>query len=423
MKGCNFHIIYGIVWYSRNMSKMRFRWLWVIIALEVLAIAGLLIWALAFRQTNQPTQEQTNQPAQDEPSYNAPQVELRQVATGFARPTAIASMPMASDKRLFIIEQVGTVRVINEDKSVDSTPFLDIRSKVLNNGEMGLLGLAFHPKVTENNFFYVNYVDRSRNTVIARYTIGPNGRADQNSEKILLKIPQPYTNHNGGQLAFGPDGYLYIGLGDGGSAGDPNNRAQNKDELLGKILRISVDPYDIPAGNPFASGGGRPEIWALGLRNPWRFSFDRQTGDLYIADVGQGELEEINFQPSTSRGGENYGWRCFEGPRAYNTDGCESENAYVKPILEYDHSDGRCSITGGYVYRGSQYPALIGRYFYGDYCNGQIFYAQQAGGNWESALAIATTIKISTFGENSVGELFVADYDGGTIYQIIDTAN
>lgn len=416
----------GMLWYSRSMSKMRFRWLWVIIVLEVLAIAGLLVWALAFREPDQQPQDTKDPPAQTEPTYNAPQVELNQIATGFTKPTAIVSMPTVSDKRLFVVEQAGTIRVINEDKSVSSTPFLDIRSKVQNNGEMGLLGLAFHPKVAENNFFYVNYVDKSRNTVIARYTIGADGKADRNSEKVLLKIAQPFVNHNGGQLAFGPDGYLYIGLGDGGSAGDPGNRAQNKDELLGKILRINADegdPYSIAAGNPFASGGGRSEIWVLGLRNPWRFSFDRQTGDLFIADVGQGELEEINFQPNTSRGGENYGWRCYEGSRAYNTDGCQDADAYVKPILEYDHGDGRCSVTGGYVYRGSQYPALIGRYFYGDYCNGQIFYAQQTDEKWESALAIATTIKISTFGENSTGELFVADYDTGTIYQITDTAN
>lgn len=414
---------------------MRFRWLGVIVALEVLAIAGLLIWALVFREPDRSSQ-QTNEPSSTEPVYNAPQVELNQIATGLAKPTVIASMPSADDKRLFVAEQAGLIRIINEDKTVNSTPFLDIRSKVLNGGEMGLLGLAFHPKVTQNNFFYVNYIDRGRNTVIARYTIAADGMADQNSEKILLKVAQPFANHNGGQLAFGPDGYLYIGLGDGGSAGDPDNRAQNKQELLGKILRIDVDsgdPYAIPPDNPFVGGAesDKKEIWAFGLRNPWRFSFDRQTGDWFVADVGQGDWEEINYIPANDprgevyswRGGDNFGWRCWEGDRQYNSEGCNEGFENIFPILQYNHDDGRCSVTGGYVYRGSQYPALAGRYFYGDYCNGQIFYAQQTDDKWESALAIATSLKISTFGENSAGELFVADYDTGTIYQITDTAN
>lgn len=407
---------------------MRFRWLWVIVALEVLAIAGLLIWALAFRDSNQPAQEQTKQPTQTEPSYNAPQVELSQIAGGFTQPTAIASLPSANDKRLFVAEQAGTIRIINQDKSVASAPFLDIRSKVQNNGEMGLLGLAFHPKVAQNNFFYVNYVDKSRNTVIARYTIAADGKADRNSEKVLLKVAQPFANHNGGQLAFGPDGYLYIGLGDGGSAGDPNNRAQNREDLLGKILRIDVDsgdPYTIPSDNPFVGGAetDKKEIWAVGLRNPWRFSFDRQTGDLFIADVGQGEWEEINLQPSNSKGGENYGWRCYEATNMYKSDDCQSADTYQQPIIKYDHGENRCSVTGGYVYRGKAYPALDGLYFYGDYCNGQIFAAKQLDNTWEWAIATFAPLKISTFGENSTGELFVADHAAGTIYQITDTAN
>jgi len=391
-------------------------------------IGGLLVWGLVLRDPGKEPTGRTDTSQQTESSYKTPVVELAKVAEGFTQPTSLISTPSSTDGRLFVVEQGGMVRTIKADKSIDKTAFLDIRSKVQNKGEMGLLGMAFHPKVAENNFFYVNYVDKSRNTVIARYTIASSGVADKNSEKVLLKIKQPYENHNGGQLAFGPDGYLYIGLGDGGDAGDPGNRAQNKEDLLGKILRINVDagnPYDIPADNPFVGGPAtdKHEIWAFGLRNPWRFSFDRQTGDLFIADVGQGNLEEINFESANSRGGENYGWRCWEGEQPFNTDGCNEGFEMIKPILQYDHSDGRCSVTGGYMYRGKTYPALDGRYFYGDYCNGQIYYAQSGEDGWQSALAIATTLKISTFGESGTGELFVADYEGGTIYQLTDTAN
>lgn len=408
------------------MSKMRLRWLWIVVALEALGIAALLVWGLVLRDSNtQSTPDQSSEQTQTEPTYNPPRVELVQIAEGFSQPVAIASMPDASDARLFVVEQGGTVRILNADKTVAETPFLDISSKVQNDGEMGLLGLAFHPKVAENNFFYVNYVDKSRNTVIARYTIAEDGTADSGSEKVLLKIRQPFANHNGGHVTFGPDGYLYIGLGDGGSAGDPGNRAQNKDELFGKMLRIDVDsgdPYGIPADNPFANGGGKPEIWAFGLRNPWRFSFDREKGDLFIADVGQGDWEEVNYQPASSPGGQNYGWRCFEGKHSYRSVECP-EQAFTPPIIEYDHNEGRCSITGGYVYRGSAYPALEGHYFYGDYCNGQIFSAQWLGDHWQEGLAATTALQISTFGENGAGELFVADYATGTIHQIIDTAN
>jgi glucose/arabinose dehydrogenase len=289
------------------------------------------------------------------------------------------------------------------------------------------LGIAYHPKTAENKFFYVNYTDKSQNTIVARYTISSKtGRADKDSEKVLLKLKQPYTNHNGGGVAFGPDGFLYIGMGDGGSGGDPQNYAQNPDDLLGKMLRIDADKgimYDIPAGNPFAKSGGKPEIWASGLRNPWRFSFDAKSGDLYIADVGQGDYEEVNFQPATSKGGENYGWRCYEGAQVFNDKGCKDAATYVKPILQYDHGDRRCSITGGYVYRGKAFPALDGNYFYGDYCNGQIFYARKVKSAWQSTLGKATTMQISTFGEDSAHELYVADYVRGTLFQITDTAN
>jgi glucose/arabinose dehydrogenase len=405
------------------MSKIKMRWLWLIAGLEVAGIATLLIWNFVFRQSTPAPPPQTTQ--NSDIGYKTPKIELAQVVTGLSKPTAITAMPDATDKRLFIVEQDGTIRIVNADKTLAPTAFLDIKSKVKSEGEMGLLGLAFHPQVAQNHYFFVNYVDNNQNTIIARYTISTaTGLADKASEKTLLKIKQPYSNHNGGQLAFGPDGYLYIGMGDGGSAGDPENRAQNKNELLGKILRIDVnnDNYAVPADNPFVKEGGKPEIWALGLRNPWRFSFDRKTGDLYIADVGQGNYEEIDLQKATSKGGENYGWRCYEGSHEFKTDGCLDANNYTLPILDYDHSDSRCSVTGGYVYRGGQYPALLGKYFFGDYCGGQLYYIEQKSGSW-TATKTTTSYKISTFGEDSNGELYLADHVGGAVYQITDIAN
>ena len=408
------------------MTKIKIKWLWIVVGLEVAVIAGLFVWALAFREADQP-KVQTPKTQNTTPSLKTPKIELFQVANGLIEPVAITAMPSASDKRLFVVEQDGTIRIIGADKKLDPAPFLDIKSKVQSSGEMGLLGLAFHPKVAENNFFYVNYVDKSSNTVVARYTISQTtGRADPGSEKLILKIRQPYSNHNGGALVFGPDKYLYIGMGDGGSAGDPENRAQSMNDLLGKMLRINVDsgnPYAIPGDNPFVEEGGKPEIWAYGLRNPWRFSFDRKTGDMYIADVGQGSYEEISRQPATSKGGDNYGWRCHEGLHEYNIAGCQSADNYVKPIIEYGHTEGRCSVTGGYVYRGSKYPALAGKYFYGDFCGGQLYYTQQKDSQWEVMAALDTLYQITTFGEDSAGELYTADYATGTVYQVTDTAN
>lgn len=396
------------------------------VGLEIIGIAGLLVWGLVLRQTDEPAVQAPTTKQDAKPSYKAPVVALTQVVGGLTKPVAIVAMPDKADKRLFVVEQAGVIRVVTAEKTLDATPFLDITGKVKSGGELGLLGLAFHPKVTDNNYFFVNYTDKNLNTIIARYSISAEtGRADPASEKVVLKVKQPYANHNGGDLAFGPDGQLYIGLGDGGSGGDPEDRGQNKNELLGKILRINVDSdaYAIPAGNPFAAGGGKPEIWALGLRNPWRFSFDSKTGDLYIADVGQGNYEEINLQLATSKGGENYGWRCYEGTHAFKTTGCQGVNSYVQPILEYDHTEERCSVTGGYVYRGSAFPALDGKYFYGDYCGGQLYYSEQASGTWTPILAADTGYQISTFGQDGMGELYLADYAAGTIYQLTDTAN
>lgn len=411
------------------MSKIRVQWLWIVIAAEVVMIGALLVWGLVINQkedapaeTKKPDTQQNTKPA-----YKTPKIELAQVVGGLTKPVTITAMPDVADKRLFVVEQDGLIRTVKADKTLDATPFLDIKSKVKSSGEMGLLGLAFHPNVADNRYFYVNYVDKNQATVIARYTISKTtGLGDPSSEKILLKISQPYPNHKGGNVAFGPDGYLYIGMGDGGSGGDPENRGQNKNELLGKMLRINVDSgdtYAIPADNPYANGGAKPEIWALGLRNPWRFSFDRKTGDLYIADVGQGDYEEINLQKAGSKGAENYGWRCYEGVHEYKTDGCQSAESYVKPIVEYNHTEGRCSVTGGYAYQGSKYPALTGKYFYADFCGGQLYYAEQASGTWTVVSAGSTGHQVSTFGEDSSGEVYLANYGTGVIYQITDTAN
>ena len=357
----------------------------------------------------------------------AQRVELQQVVTGLNRPVAITH---AGDNRLFITLQGGQI-VIHDGTSLLQPPFLDIAALIGDSsGEKGLLGLAFHPRYSENGFFFVNYTDTSGNTVIARYSVSSvnANRADPGSARIILRIDQPYPNHNGGQLVFGPDRYLYIGMGDGGSAGDPGNRSQNMNELLGKMLRIDVDaasPYAVPASNPFVNRPGvRGEIWASGLRNPWRFSFDRNTGDLYIADVGQGAREEINFVSAASIGGENYGWRLMEGSRCYVPGtGCNPDGSLVLPIIEYDHSVG-CSVTGGYVYRGAQHPRLQGLYIYGDYCTGVIWGASRdAAGRWSSRVLVDTPHQISTFGEDLAGELYVARHHttAGTIYRIVDT--
>ena len=354
-----------------------------------------------------------------------PNVVLQPLASGMTQPVAITH---AGDARLFITLQPGMI-VVYDGTQLLPTPFLDIRSIVQDGGERGLLGLAFHPRYTENGFFYVNYTDLAGDTVVARYRVSaadPN-RADPNSAFTLLFIDQPFANHNGGQLQFGPDGFLYIGMGDGGSGGDPGNRAQNLNDLLGKMLRIDVDggtPYAVPQSNPFLTHtNARDEIWAYGLRNPWRFSFDRATGDLWIADVGQGSWEEVHFQPATSIGGENYGWRRMEGTHCFNpTTNC-NDGSLILPVIEYGHENGACSVTGGYVYRGALYPRLAGMYIYGDYCNGRIWgAARNASGALVSQLLVDAPFFISTFGEDVNGELYVADHGGGRVLRLADTA-
>jgi glucose/arabinose dehydrogenase len=296
-----------------------------------------------------------------------------------------------------------------------ASPFLDISDRVRHAGEQRLLGLAFHPAYAGNGRFFVNYVRRSDGmTVIAEFRASPNPNVSQAGERILLTVAQPYPNHKGGMVEFGPDGFLYVALGDGGSAGDPGNRGQNKNELLGKILRIDVDhgmPYEIPNDNPFVGGGGRPEVFAYGLRNPWRFSFDRRTGELWAADVGQDEWEEIDI---VKRGG-NYGWRVMEGTHCFKPrDGC-ARDGLIPPVAEYAHEKGRCSITGGYVYRGARLPSLDGAYLYGDYCSGEIF--ALAGGRQHTLLK--TELAIASFGQDQDGELFVVGH-GGSIHRLVE---
>ncbi|MEK7350849.1 MAG: PQQ-dependent sugar dehydrogenase [Nitrospirota bacterium] len=320
--------------------------------------------------------------------------------------------------RLFIVEQPGTIRILERGKLLE-IPFLDIKERVLFGGEQGLLGLAFHPEYRLNGRFFVNYTRKDDGaTVIAEYHRSEQVDRAGREERILALIPQPYPNHNGGMIAFGPDGYLYIGMGDGGSGGDPQNRAQNKDELLGKLLRIDVSnlaPYGIPTDNPFIRSKERPEVFAIGLRNPWRFSFDRETGDLWLADVGQNKWEEVNVV----RKGGNYGWRVMEGLHCFNLpEPCGKEN-FTSPLLEYDHQGGRCSITGGYVYRGSAIPALIGTYLYGDFCSGEIFSVRTAQGGQIKGepWVLKTNAAISSFGEDENGEIYLLDHKGA-VYQL-----
>ncbi|HEV8145788.1 MAG TPA: PQQ-dependent sugar dehydrogenase, partial [Bryobacteraceae bacterium] len=305
------------------------------------------------------------------------------------------------------------------------TPFLDIRSKTRAEGERGLLGLAFPPGFAQSQRFYVNYTDLNGNTVIAQYRVSANADvATASSEIILLPINQPFPNHNGGQLRFGPDGYLYIGMGDGGSAGDPRGNGQNAGVLLGKLLRVDVesDPgrVRIPPDNPFANRPGmRGEIWALGLRNPWRFTFDRATKDLWIADVGQDKYEEIDFQPASSRGGENYGWNPMEGLHCYVA-GCNPAGLTL-PVFEYPHTP-ECSVTGGFVYRGRGSPGLRGLYLYGDLCSGKIWGLERQGGNWVNRLLLSSGFSITTFGEDEAGEMYVANANNSTVYRISGSA-
>ncbi len=348
-------------------------------------------------------------------------IELQPIVSGLNRPVYLTHAGDGSG-RLFIVEQGGRIRLLKDGQLLER-PFLDIRSLVSCCGERGLLSVAFHPRFSENGFFYVNYTDRRGDTVIARYQVSNNPDvATTRGARTLLTISQPFPNHNGGQLQFGPDGFLYIGTGDGGAAGDPRNNAQNLQSLLGKILRLDVDAgqrFGIPPDNPFVGQSGvREEIWAYGLRNPWRFSFDRQTGDLYIADVGQDRWEEIDYQPADSPGGENYGWRIMEGFHCFNPPSNCDQSGLTLPIHEYSHGEG-CSVTGGYVYRGHEIPELVGVYLFGDFCSGTIWGLQQVEpGVWERVVLLHTELQLSSFGEDESGELYAIDLRG-TVYRIV----
>jgi glucose/arabinose dehydrogenase len=343
-----------------------------------------------------------------------------EVVSGLEKPVGLAS-PADDSGRLFILEQAGVIRIFYQGVLLPQ-PFLDIRNRVGSRApEQGLLGLAFHPRYKENGYFYINYTDQNGDTVIARYTVStadPN-RADASSEKRLLFIPQPYPNHNGGSVVFGPEGYLYLGLGDGGSGGDPQGNAQSTQTLLGKILRLDVDqgdPYAIPKDNPFVQGGGLAEIWAYGLRNPWRFSFDRLSGDLYIGDVGQNEWEEIDFLPAGSPAGANFGWNYREGKHRF--EGLPTGLDLIDPVVEYDHSQG-CSVTGGVVYRGPSLPDWQGVYLYGDYCSGTIWgLLRNPDGLWQNAPLFESGFRISSFGEDQAGEVYVLDHATGSVYRL-----
>jgi glucose/arabinose dehydrogenase len=354
-------------------------------------------------------------------------VRLVAVVTGFDRPLFITHAGDGSG-RLFVVEQSGRIWVVEND-ILQSPAFLDISElispSVFRGGftEQGLLGLAFHPKFAENGEFFVNYTDFDGVTNVVRYLVSADDpdQADPSSAQTILQVAQPFRNHNGGHLAFGPDGYLYIGFGDGGSAGDPLGNGQNRRVLLGSLLRLDIDntasgkAYAIPAENPFADDpDSAPEIWAWGLRNPWRFSFDRATGDLYIGDVGQNLLEEINFQPADSPGGENYGWDVLEGSNSFS--GAAIPADVVMPIAEYGRDLG-FSVTGGYVYRGESLPELQGVYFYGDFGSGRVWatYRDDDGG-WQTQVFIGDTGRaISSFGEDEQGELYLVDHGGSVL--------
>ncbi len=336
------------------------------------------------------------------------------VVSGLDRPVDLQYAPDNSG-RLFIIEKVGRIRILQDGNLLDA-PFLDISNRVGSGGsEQGLLGLAFHPHYAENGLFFVNYTDKNGNTVIARYqvTADPNV-AESNSEVALLHVDQPFANHNGGVLAFGPDGYLYAGLGDGGSGGDPFGNAQNLNTFLGKILRLDVDsadPYAIPPDNPFGT-----EIWAYGLRNPWRFSFDLLRDDLYIGDVGQNSWEEIDYVPAGTPGGLNFGWNYIEGTHPYQ--GTPPGNiSFTMPVAEYGHDGGKCAVTGGYVYRGSM-PEWNGIYLYGDYCAGTVWGLIHSDGGWQNQLLYETGTSISSFGQDPAGEVYLVAY-GGQILRLV----
>lgn len=370
-----------------------------------------------------------------------PEPVIKEVASGFIRPVDIQSPPNGSND-LYILEKAGRIRILLGGQDLQTEVFLDIDERVEGGtsefSEQGLLGLAFDPDFDSNGYFFLNYTHEKATggteTRISRFStvVGNDRLAEADSELVLLTVDQPFSNHNGGQLQFGPDGFLYIGLGDGGAGGDPMNNAQDPQSLLGKMLRLNVKVddfpadnernYAIPASNPFVDDESvRDEIWALGLRNPWRFSFDGLTGDLYIADVGQNEREEVDFQPATSGGGENYGWRVFEGIQAFEDSLGLGPGSLREPVWDVGHTGGNCSITGGYVYRGNQYPRMSGIYFYADWCSGRIWGLTMDEGEWVFAELADTDFSFVSFGQDAQGNLYFADQSAGRVFKITDS--
>lgn len=360
-------------------------------------------------------------------SLNPLQIELELFASGFNKPVG---MYHAGDNRLFVVEQdQADIEIIDLEGNSIGT-FIDLTGLVQTGGERGLLGLAFHPNYAENGYFYVNYYNTNARTIVARYSVNPDNpnQALSNSALVLLNIPQPFSNHNGGHIEFGPDGYLYVGMGDGGSAGDPQNLAQNNNSFHGKMLRLDVDggnPYAIPADNPFIGDTSvLDEIWATGLRNPWKFCFDSQTGDLWNGDVGQNVWEEINFQPASSTGGENYGWRCYEANNTFNTNGCAGASNYTFPAVAVQHTNQNdyCSITGGRVYRGAEYPAMQGNYLFTDYCAGDIRAVTTTDGvNFNTHQALPNQgFGFVAFAEDINNEMYIVNTVSGQIFRVKD---
>ena len=349
---------------------------------------------------------------------------LQLIVSGLSSPLYLTA-PSGDLSRLFVVEQTGGIRIV-KDGALLPTPFLDISTKITAGGEQGLLGLAFDPDYASTGHFVVHYTDTNGDTHLSQFTVSSDPDvADPASEQVILTADQPYNNHNGGQVLFGPDGMLYLGLGDGGSEGDPQGRGQDLSDLLGSILRLDVrstSPYAVPPDNPFVGQTGvQPEIWSYGLRNPWRFSFDRTTGDLYIGDVGQDSFEEVDVAPAAAGSGKglNFGWNIMEGTHCYNASTC-NQSGLTLPVLEYAHSEG-CSVTGGYVYRGSVIPALQGLYFFGDYCQGWVRSFRYQGGS-ATELTDWPTLRpggsITSFGEDAAGELYVV-IQSGSVFKIV----